>query len=135
MYIATKIQAEKAVGEDQDRWEAQLRKGCLEIAILGSLWKGRLYGLEILRLLESHSSLGLAEGTLYLILSRLRNEKLVLAEWVDAGTGHPRKYYWLTPAGKDRLRAMAGFWKAFSADLDELIEPALRSKERTHGER
>jgi len=105
------------------------------MAILAALWKGRLYGLEILRLLEGNSSLGLAEGTLYVILSRLKTDALVEAEWVDAGTGHPRKYYWLTPAGKDRLRGMARFWIRFSADLETLLEPALGRKELAHARR
>jgi PadR family transcriptional regulator PadR len=47
-----------------ERWESQLRKGCLEMAILASLRNGRLYGLDILRALAGRSSLGLAEGTL-----------------------------------------------------------------------
>jgi PadR family transcriptional regulator PadR len=115
-----------------DRWEAQIRKGALEMAILASLWKTRLYGLEMLRVLEVRSSLGLAEGTLYLILSRLKTEGLVDSEWIDAGTGHPRKYYWLTAAGKDRLRAMARFWNQFSAGLDNLLEPILGRKDLPH---
>lgn len=112
-----------------DPWEAQLRKGCLEMAILGTLWKDRLYGLEILRQLEGNASLGLAEGTLYVILNRLRTDGLVASEWVEAGTGHPRKYYWLTPAGRQRLRDMARFWVRFAADLEALLEPALGRKE------
>ncbi len=48
---------------------------------------------------------------------------LVESEWVDAGTGHPRKYYWLTETGKEGLRAMARFWTEFSADLDPLLDP------------
>ncbi len=112
-----------------ERWESQLRKGCLEMAILASLRNGRLYGLDILRALAGRSSLGLAEGTLYLILNRLKNDGLVESEWVDAGTGHPRKYYWLTAAGKDRLREMARFWAQFSADLDALLSPAPGRKE------
>jgi PadR family transcriptional regulator PadR len=105
------------------------------MAILASLQKGRLYGLEILRALEARSSLGLAEGTLYLILSRLRKEGLVDSVWVDAGTGHPRKYYWLTTAGKSRLRGMARFWSRFSADLDALLGPPTGRKEVRRGER
>jgi len=115
--------------DESEPWEAQLRKGCLEMAILGSLWTGRLYGLEILHLLERNASLGLAEGTLYVILNRLKTDELVESEWVDAGTGHPRKYYWLTPAGRQRLRGMARFWIRFAADLETLLEPALGRKE------
>ena len=112
---------------DAERWEAQLRKGCLEMAILGSLRRGKLYGLEVLRVLESRSSLGLAEGTLYLILNRLKADGLVDSEWVHAGSAHPRKYYWLTAAGTTRLREMTRFWRQFAADLDALLEPVRRS--------
>jgi PadR family transcriptional regulator len=98
------------------------------MAILASLWKGKLYGLEILRNLERRSSLGVAEGTLYVILNRLKAEGLVHSEWVDAGSGHPRKYYWLAPAGRERLRGMARFWVQFSGELDTLLEPVLGRK-------
>jgi len=58
--------------ESGDKWEVQLRKGCLELAILAALWGGKLYGLEILRRLESDSALIVSEGTVYPLLSRLR---------------------------------------------------------------
>lgn len=119
----------KAANQNVEGWEAQIRKGCLELAILASLWKKKLYGLEILRALETTSSLGLAEGTLYLILSRLKADKLVDSEWVDARSGHPRKYYWLTEAGTQRLNHMVQFWTEFSANLDTLLEPLLSRKE------
>ena len=70
--------------ETPDKWEAQMRKGCLEMAVLASLWRGRLYGLEILRVLERDSKLVLAEGTIYPILNRLRTDGLVQSEWVEA---------------------------------------------------
>lgn len=111
--------------ESSDRWEAQLRKGCLEMAVLASLWNGRLYGLEILRVLERDSSLVLAEGTIYPILNRLRAEGLLQSQWVEAEAGHPRKYYELTPSGRERGIRMAETWKQFSAGLGCLIEPVL----------
>ena len=110
-----------------ERWEAQLRKGCLEMAVLASLWNGRLYGLEILRVLERDSSLVLAEGTIYPILNRLRTEGLVLSEWVEAEAGHPRKYYELTNIGRERAIRMAETWTQFSAGLGRLIEPVLEN--------
>jgi PadR family transcriptional regulator PadR len=100
------------------------------MAILASLWTDKKYGLEILRDLDGKSSLALAEGTLYLILNRLKDDGLVESEWVDAGTGHPRKYYWLTKVGKERLRAMARFWTQFSADLGALLDPLNDRKEK-----
>src|SRR3974377_1036375 len=98
-----------------DKWEAQMRKGCLEMAVLASLWRGRLYGLAVLRVLQRDSSLVLAEGTIYPILNRLRTEGLVLSEWVEAEAGHPRKYYQLTAAGRERAAHMAQTWNQFSA--------------------
>lgn len=114
---------------DADRWEAQLRKGALEMAALASLWNGRLYGLEIIRFLENHSRLVLAEGTVYPILNRLKIEGLLTSEWVEAEAGHPRKYYSLTAAGRIRLRAMAAAWASFSAGLTQLLEPVLQIEE------
>src|SRR5215469_11688713 len=109
--------------ESSDKWEAQMRKGCLEMAVLASLWNGKLYGLEILRVLERDSSLVLAEGTVYPILNRLRTEGLLWSQWVEAEAGHPRKYYELTPAGRERVIRMAEAWTLFSAGLGRLIEP------------
>ena len=105
-----------------------MRKGCLEMAVLASLWSGRLYGLEILRVLERDSSLVLSEGTIYPILNRLRSEELVQSEWVEAEAGHPRKYYELTTAGRERATRMAETWTEFSAGLGYLIEPVLNKK-------
>jgi PadR family transcriptional regulator PadR len=116
-------------GDAPDRWEAQLRKGALEMAALASLWKGRLYGLEIIRFLENHSSLALAEGTIYPILNRLKLEGLLTSEWVEAEAGHPRKYYSLTEAGRRRLSLMAEAWFGFARGLSRLLEPVLEKQE------
>jgi len=115
--------------DQPDRWEAQLRKGALEMAALASLWNGRLYGLEIIRFLEAQSRLVLAEGTIYPILNRLRTEALLSSEWVEAEAGHPRKYYSLTDAGRERLRLMAAAWMDFSSGLTQLLEPVLEPEE------
>ena len=120
-----KLRALPAEGDQPDRWEAQLRKGAVEMAALASLWQGRLYGLEIIRFLESQSQLALAEGTIYPVLNRLKAEGLLTSEWVEAEAGHPRKYYSLTVAGRERLRLMAEAWISFSAGLSRLLEPVL----------
>ncbi len=112
--------------ESGDKWEAQMRKGCLEMAVLASLWHGRLYGLEILRALERDSRLILSEGTIYPILNRLRVEGLLQSEWVEAEAGHPRKYYELTPQGRERTLVMVRTWIDFSAGLGSLIAPVLK---------
>jgi PadR family transcriptional regulator PadR len=106
-----------------DKWEVQLRKGCLELAILAALWDGRHYGLEILRRLESDSELVVSEGTVYPLLSRLKALGLLQSEWVESDGGHPRKYYELTKAGRQRAREMAAIWKRFSASMGKLLAP------------
>jgi PadR family transcriptional regulator PadR len=120
-----------ADGGDQatgDKWEVQLRKGCLELAILAALWDGKLYGLEILRRLESDSNLIVSEGTIYPLLSRLKALGLVRSEWVESDAGHPRKYYALTSAGKKRSCEMAGMWSRFSSGMSRLLAPLAKEK-------
>ena len=111
-----------------EKWEVQLRKGCLELAILASLWGGRLYGLEILRGLESGSDLIVSEGTIYPLLSRLKSLGLVDSEWVESEGGHPRKYYRLTGAGRVRALEMARVWRQFSSSMSKLLAPLAREK-------
>jgi PadR family transcriptional regulator PadR len=93
--------------ETADKWEVQLRKGCLELVILAALWDGKLYGLEILRRLQADCGLIVPEGTVYPWLGRLKALGLVRSEWVESDAGHPRKYYALTPAGKPRGSSMS----------------------------
>jgi len=113
-----------------DKWEVQLRKGCLELAILGCLWPRKLYGLEILRRLENDSDLVLSAGTVYPLLSRLKAEGLLESEWVEAEAGHPRKYYRLTTDGRRRALQMARMWSRFSANLEELLSPLIKESVR-----
>ena len=114
-----------------EQWEVQLRKGALEMTILATLWGSRAYGLEIIRILESQSSLVLAEGTIYPILTRLKEERLLKSEWVEAEAGHPRKYYELTSTGRARLREMVEAWCQFSRGVERLIAPVLKEQEVT----
>jgi PadR family transcriptional regulator PadR len=116
-------------GDPIEKWEIQLRKGSLELAILASLWSGRLYGLEILRRLEDGSGLMVPEGTVYPLLSRLRAEGLVEAEWVEGEAGHPRKYYRLTARGRRHAVRMQRSWSSFASSLERLLAP-LRKEDR-----
>ena len=125
--VRLRIQAAK--DEGPDRWEAQLRKGALEMAALATLWGGRMYGLEMIRRLESRSQLALAEGTIYPILNRLKAEGMLTSEWVEAEAGHPRKYYALTDEGRKRLRQMAEAWAGFSTGVNNLLQPVLAEQE------
>ena len=118
--------AASSADSGMDKWEVQLRKGCLELVILCCLWPGKLYGLEILRRLESDSDLVLSAGTLYPLLSRLKADGLLKSEWVEGDAGHPRKYYQLTPEGRSRAVVMARMWARFSDKLKGPLSPVLK---------
>ena len=125
VYGVTKRQEAERQG---DNWEVQVRRGFLELAILAALWNGKLYGLEILRRLEDDSELIVSEGTIYPLLSRLKNTGLVSSEWVESDGGHPRKYYALTAAGKQRTMEMASVWGRFSAAMAKVLRPIPKEK-------
>lgn len=112
-----------AAEDELGKWETQLRKGGLGLAVLATLWNGRLYGLEMLRRLDAEAGLTVPEGTIYPLLSRLKTEGLVASEWVEADAGHPRKYYSLTDRGRGRVRDMARAWASFAKGLDRLLAP------------
>lgn len=120
--------SDSAISDSAGKWEVQLRKGCVELATLASLWPGRLYGLEMLRRLENCSGLVVSEGTIYPLLGRLERGGLIEAEWVETGLGHPRKYYTLTAAGSRRTLEMTRIWSRFMQSFDQLLLP-LREQE------
>lgn len=78
----------------------QLRKGILELAILGSLNQEKHYGYSLIKAVAGDIDISIAEGTIYPILNRLANEGLIRPEWVESKQGPPRKYYALTDKGK-----------------------------------
>lgn len=86
--------------EDKDRRITQLRKGILELAVMGVLYHDRHYGYSLIRVLSESSSISLKEGTIYPILARLDRDGLVRSEWVESDQGPPRKYYALTAPGR-----------------------------------
>jgi PadR family transcriptional regulator, regulatory protein PadR len=109
-------------------WEVQLRKGCIELAVLATLWEGRLYGLEMLRRLEYFSGLTISEGTLYPLLSRLNTAGWVISEWQEAPLGHPRRYYTLTPRGRKRVEEMSRIWSGLTRNIDHLLVKFAKGK-------
>jgi PadR family transcriptional regulator PadR len=86
--------------DDRERRITQLRKGILELAVMGVLYDDRHYGYSLVRVLSEAGSISLKEGTVYPILGRLDRDRLVRSEWVESAQGPPRKYYALTAAGR-----------------------------------
>ena len=107
-------------GTFYENWTTQLRKGLLELAILNSLGAGPLYGYDIVRRLGDVDSLVITEGTVYPILSRLRNEKYVETYIEESSSGPPRKYYRLTGNGREELKRMNQHWQRLHEAIGEL---------------
>ena len=105
-----------------DNWVAQVRKGVLELAVLNALRTGAKYGYDIVRSLGAIEGLVVAEGTVYPILSRLKQEGILRSTIEPSLQGPPRKYYALTPAGRGLLRAMNDYWARLARSIATLME-------------
>jgi PadR family transcriptional regulator PadR len=90
--------------------KAQMRKGVLEFCILSVLYEQRMYASDILASLKE-AKLLVVEGTLYPLLTRLKNAGLLEYEWEESTSGPPRKYYLLTNLGKSFLTELQDTWK------------------------
>ena len=104
----------------------QLRKGLLEMAVLNTIAAGPLYGYEVVRRLSEVDHLVITEGTVYPILSRLKNSGLVDTYLEESQEGPPRKYYRLTARGRDDLGRMNQHWDS----LHEAIGGLRKERKR-----
>jgi PadR family transcriptional regulator PadR len=107
-------------------WTTQLRKGLLELAILNVLGNDSLYGYDIVRLLSDVDGLVITEGTIYPILSRLRNEEYVETYMEESPNGPARKYYRLTAKGREELRRMNHHWQRLHESIGTLRKERKR---------
>lgn len=89
--------------------KAQMRKGVLEYCILSILNKGEAYPSEIIEQLKK-AKLIVVEGTLYPLLTRLKNAEVLTYRWEESTSGPPRKYYKLTEKGADFLKELSLTW-------------------------
>lgn len=92
-----------------DNLKSQMRKGMLEFCVLLILKRGDAYASEMIaRLKEAH--LIVMEGTLYPLLTRLKNDGLLSYRWEESTQGPPRKYYSITPVGHQFLEQLQQSW-------------------------
>lgn len=89
--------------------QAQMRKGVLEFCILSIISKGEIYPSDIITKMKE-SKLIVVEGTLYPLLTRLKNAGLLSYRWIESSSGPPRKYYTLTPIGESFLEELNTTW-------------------------
>ena len=100
---------------------AQLRKGVAEYCILGSLAREPMYGWQLADALAEPGVIA-SIGTLYPILTRLRERGLIVAFEQESGAGPVRKYYRLTPAGDRELESFREQWAPFVRAVTDIVE-------------
>jgi PadR family transcriptional regulator, regulatory protein PadR len=98
---------------DLENTKAQMRKGILEYCILSVLSKDSCYASDIIKELKEVKVI-VVEGTLYPLLTRLKNSGLLSYRWEESQQGPPRKYYELTAEGREYLMDLDNSW-------DELV--------------
>jgi PadR family transcriptional regulator PadR len=97
---------------------SQMKRGVLELCILGLLDRQPTYGYQIVKHLTALPGLVTSEGTVYPLLSRLKAQQLIVSELTDSSQGPPRRTYVLTPAGRKYLRSLRGVWQEVVGAVD-----------------
>lgn len=105
---------------DIEKAKAQMRKGVLELCILSVLSKGNAYSNDIIDQLKE-AQLIIVEGTLYPLLTRLKNEGYLQYKWEESQQGPPRKYYELTELGINTLNSLKEIWIELSNSINKII--------------
>ncbi len=106
--------------KDTIEQNSQLRRGLLEMAVLLVISRGPVYASDILKQLKSNQLL-VVEGTLYPLLSRLKNEGDLEYQWQESKNGPPRKYYKLTDSGTKNLQQIISTWNKLNNSINSLI--------------
>jgi len=111
--------------------DTQLLKGTLPLLVLSLLSRGDLYGYQLIKEMERLSGgvFQFGEGSLYPVLHSLERDRLLQPDWREADSGRKRKYYRLTPAGREELRRRQAEWRT----LADAVAAITGAEENSHG--
>ncbi|MFT3737153.1 MAG: PadR family transcriptional regulator [Breznakibacter sp.] len=99
--------------------KAQMRKGVLEYCIMATLDSGDAYASDLINRLKEAKMI-VVEGTLYPLLTRLKNAGLLNYRWVESNQGPPRKYYSLTDDGQLTLQQLHLSWNELVTSVNQI---------------
>jgi PadR family transcriptional regulator PadR len=105
--------------------KAQMRKGLLELCVMSIISQKEAYPSDILEELKE-AQLIVVEGTLYPLLTRLKNAGLLSYQWQESQSGPPRKYYQLTSDGETFVQQLTSAWE----DLKHSVEQSIPNYEK-----
>lgn len=104
--------------------KSQMRKGVLEYCILLILNQQEAYATEIIEMLDA-ADLLVVEGTLYPLLTRMKNANLLSYHWEESKAGPPRKYYKITDSGRTELNELSTEWSAISNSVSKINQTRI----------
>ena len=110
-------------------WTVQMRKGLLDLCILTALLRGEWYGYALVKALVGIPGLGVSEGSIYPLLSRLKKQGLVTTRLEESTEGPARKYYALTGLGRELAAEMSGHFATMVKGMGTLGESGGISSE------
>jgi PadR family transcriptional regulator PadR len=102
-----------------DNIQSQMKKGVLEFAILSIIQRGEAYPSDITSELKE-SGMPVLEGTLYPLLTRLKNAGYLDYRWVESTGGPPRKYFTMTATGKEFYQTLDSTWQEISKAVNKI---------------
>ncbi len=102
-----------------DNTQSQMKKGILEYCILSIIKKGEAYPSDIVEEMKA-ANMQILEGTLYPLLTRLKNAEMLSYRWVESSGGPPRKYFSLTPTGEAFYQDLEITWKELSEAVNKV---------------
>ena len=104
---------------DISNTQSQMRKGVLEFCILSIIRQGEVYPSDLVERMKT-ANLHILEGTLYPLLTRLKNAGLLTYRWVESNSGPPRKYFSLTEKGENFYKELEQAWNELSNGVNAL---------------
>ena len=108
---------------DIQNTQSQMRKGVLEFCILSVISQGEVYPSDIVDKMKA-ANLSILEGTLYPLLTRLKNAGYLSYRWVESNSGPPRKYFVMTPEGHAFYEALESTWQELADAVHALTQPS-----------
>lgn len=113
----------KTPAMDIQNTQSQMRKGVLEFCILSIIRQGEVYPSDLVDRMKA-ANLHILEGTLYPLLTRLKNAGLLTYRWVESNSGPPRKYFVMTDLGLEFYGELERTWKELADAVQTLTQPA-----------
>jgi PadR family transcriptional regulator PadR len=104
-----------------DGWDAQLRRGVVELAVLATIARQETYGYRVVEELRQLDGLGFTESTIYPVLTRLAQDGYLAIRTEPSPSGPPRRYSRLTAPGERRFRQLTQRWQTVSQSLSQLL--------------